>query len=56
MRTPRKIPKYDNEATRALYDPKLSKKRIDAQRINKKVPRPKRKQGILGEKAGYDKL
>jgi hypothetical protein len=56
MRKPRKMPKYDNEATRALYNQKLQAKRSKAQRKSKKVPRPKRQRGILGEKAGYDKL
>jgi hypothetical protein len=51
----RKIPAYDGEAVRGLYDPKLKNAKQRARQERKKLP--KRKRGkILGEKAGYDKL
>lgn len=54
MRTPPKVPKYDGEAVRGLYDKKLQNAK---QRAGQRKPLPKRKRGkILGEKAGYDKL
>ena len=49
-----KMPRYDGEAQRGFYDPKLRNARQAAK--GKKPPKIKHKRNILGEKAGYDKL
>lgn len=53
-RTPSKIPAYPGKTTQGLYDPRLQNAR-QAAKGRKPLP-SRRKKGILGEKAGYDKL
>lgn len=52
--TRKPMPGYPGKKSESLYDPKLKNAR-QAARGRKPLP-SRRKRGILGEKAGYDKL